>query len=225
MSRPITDMIGRTFGRWTVVKMVAHVPYQKVSWLCRCECGAEKVVRVDQLTRGVSKSCGCLAREITRERARKHGYTPRDGNPRIPEYEVWKQMNARCRNANNPRYRRYGGRGITVCQAWIESFEAFLRDMGPRPSDKHSIDRIDNDGNYCLENCRWATERQQRLNTCRVVLIEHDGVIDSIGGWSRRTGISQSAIRSRLRKGWQVENVLAKGRQTAWSRLRKREIA
>jgi hypothetical protein len=124
--------------------------------MVRCDCGTEEERRLSHLTSGASTSCGCGVRE----KNTKHGQAAH----RSPEYTTWVSMVQRCANSKNPRWKDYGGRGITVCAAWRESFETFLRDMGPRPTAGHSIDRVDNDGHYEPANCRWATRAEQYSN-------------------------------------------------------------
>lgn len=152
------NLVSARFGRLIVIAESERKGSRR-RWLCRCDCGAERVVTQSQLTTGKTSSCGCLHREQLSQHRTKHG------NSLIPspEYRAWKSLRGRCNNPNDARYAAYGGRGITVDPAW-ETFEAFLRDMGPRPSDRHSLDRIDNDGEYGPKNCRWATASEQRRN-------------------------------------------------------------
>ena len=132
----------------------------KVRWLCRCECGAEWTVAASSLTRGLSRSCGCLRRR----QAWNYQHGESGHSFYSVEYNAWMHMRQRCSNPNYHAYARYGGRGIKVCDRWLNSFEAFLADMGRRPSGRRSLDRIDNNGNYEPSNCRWATPVQQIRN-------------------------------------------------------------
>lgn len=124
------------------------------------------------------------------------------------EYSTWKEMKRRCYNPSASYYHCYGGRGITVCQRWLESFASFLADMGEKPSPKHSIDRIDNDGNYEPANCRWATPIEQAQNTTHAKRITFNNETMSLSAWARKIGIDDAALSSRLRRGWTLEMAL-----------------
>lgn len=155
---------GMTVHRWTVLSRVDSVG--QLMFLCRCQCGTERAVRSCHLTRGNSKSCGCLNRELSSARAKarnlKHGHSPR--GKFSSEYKSWASMRARCSNPATNSFEYYGGRGIKVCDSWEGSFKEFLKDMGLKPSPLHSIDRINSNGNYEPGNCRWATKKEQRHN-------------------------------------------------------------
>jgi hypothetical protein len=162
-------MEGRQFGRLTVIAEAGR-DQRKVTWLCSCDCGATVVVRGTVLRNGHTRSCGCLKRELTSRRftgnkTRRHhvvhGHTT--GRRASREYKSWAAMKQRCQNSNHEHYPYYGGRGITVCQRWLGSFENFLEDMGPRPEGR-TLDRVDPNGHYEPDNCRWATPQEQRAN-------------------------------------------------------------
>ena len=153
-------MKGQRFGRLVVGE--ATLKYGRKAWECTCDCGNRVTARANDLRRGMVKSCGCLKVDrITRLR-RTHGETV--GGRHSPEYGIWGAMIQRCTNPNNKNFHHYGGRGIQVCQPWRDGFRAFLADMGRRPSSRHSIDRIDPDGNYEPGTCRWATQSVQVAN-------------------------------------------------------------
>lgn len=128
-------------------------------WVCQCDCGNIAFAQTSDLRAGRHRSCGCLRVDVMT----RHGGTNHGGG-RTPEYRSWMSMKARCLDSDHDSYKWYGGRGITICDRWLASFEAFLADMGARPSLKHSIDRINNDGNYEPGNCRWATANEQAQN-------------------------------------------------------------
>lgn len=199
--KPMIDLVGRQFGRLTAIAYVAGG-----KWECQCSCAAatKTIVFTNNLTRGHTTSCGCYV--VDRARLpRTHGKS------RIPEYQVWNSMITRCTRPNSARYHCYGARGIAVCDRWLRSFADFIADMGRRPSKLHSIDRIDNDGPYSPENCRWATRLEQANNKNQNTYLTIGNVRMSIADWSRRTGLSPSLISGRIARGWPVEDIVTIG--------------
>jgi len=151
------NIIGSRYGRLIAVRRVQNTRQEKAQWLCRCDCGNETIVPLAYLRKGATKSCGCFRRQLIGDRLRTHGLT------RTPTWTTWRAMKARCSNPQTNGFHNYGGRGICVCDRWSK-FENFVADMGERPSLDFSIDRLDTNGNYTPENCRWATIKQQRRN-------------------------------------------------------------
>lgn len=206
------DMTGQRFGRWLVVgraSIPADSSNRDARWEVVCDCGNRNIVTRTSLVRGESQSCGCLQRELTAQvtpkRFRTHGMTE------TPEYNIWCLMKRRCTNPQCRAYPRYGGRGITVCDRWLHSFENFYADMGPRPSPKHSIDRIDNDRGYSPDNCRWADSSEQGYNTRDTTMLTHDGRTLNLAEWSKETGIPVKLLRSRCDQGMPSDKVLHPG--------------
>lgn len=166
MGRPIIDLSGQTFGRLSVIRMDHKDKFGQPMWRCQCECGVMTTVQRSNLRSGATVSCGCFFREQKQEWCRKLGKAQRTHGETsgTPEYRAWASMKRRCFNPNVWNYKNYGGRGITVCPQWIGSFETFLADVGRKPSPKHVLDKINNDGNYEPSNVRWATMSESNKN-------------------------------------------------------------
>ena len=195
------DLSGQTFERLTVLEF-AGLSCGNATWKCQCTCGTIVVVRGDRLRRGTTKSCGCYRGDCRRTH---------DGS-KTRLYKVWLAMKQRCLNPNHESYERYGQRGITIDKRWVESFENFYNDVGDPPSDKHSLERKDNDGPYSPANCVWATSIEQQNNTRRNRVIEHDGRKLTVIQWARELGIPASTISRRFHRGHPIDKVLSKQR-------------
>jgi hypothetical protein len=210
------DLTGRRFGRWTVTGYAGRMRMQYGNrrvcvslWQCRCDCGAERTVRRDLLVRGDSVSCGCYMRAVTSLANTTHGHCGGvyHDSEASPTYHSWSAMKERCNRTRHPAFQRYGGRGITVCDRWMYSFENFLADMGERPEGL-SIDRIDNSKGYEPGNCHWATTKEQGRNRADNHTLTHNGLTLCLSEWAEVTGIGKTAIRERLRRGWSVSDTL-----------------
>jgi hypothetical protein len=176
-----------------------------------CACGCEQQTRLAPVTNAakgwiLGEPLRFIQGHAGRVSRVRHGQS---GAGLTPEYRSWRHMHDRCLNANDQDYSNYGGRGISICQRWLDGFENFLADMGPRPSPKHSLDRIDNDGPYSPENCRWATQCEQMRNTRRTRLLTHDGLTLPLTDWAVRLGIHKASLRERLMRGWPIDLALS----------------
>lgn len=201
----LIDLTGKKFGRLRVVNRaddyISPKGYVAVNWLCKCDCGNTPIVRGCNLKSGLTKSCGC--EKVDHPTQLKHG----GKGTRL--YKIWKSMRTRCNNPNDKNYRYYGGRGISICREWND-FKAF-KDwaMTNGYGDNLTIDRINNNGNYCPENCRWADSTTQANNTRRNHFIEYNGERHTLSEWSRITGISYQKIKDRINKcGWDIKKAL-----------------
>ena len=195
------DITGQRFGRLMVLAYAGRLPgHNESAWLCLCDCGSEVVVSKSPLRLGATRSCGCLGSEVTAKRNFRHGMLD------APEYPVWASMKARCADLAN---KDYGGRGIRVCDRWVNSFANFLADVGPRPSPRHEIDRFpDNNGDYRPGNCRWVKRLSNMRNTRRNRRLVFNGKSLCVSEWEETTGIPATTILKRLRLGWEISRVL-----------------
>jgi len=199
MSKPLR-LIGDKFGRLTVVERVSNNSRGNSMWLCECHCGQTTVVAGSHLVNGHTNSCGCFHKDIMT----RHGHSTGQISG---TYKSWDHMIQRCTNRIYQQYKDYGGRGIVVCRRWLK-FENFLADMGERPEGR-SLDRIDNNGNYCPENCRWATRKEQQSNRRNNHVLTYGGKTQCITKWSDDIGIKVGTIQYRLAAGWSVEEALS----------------
>lgn len=199
------DISGLTFNRWTVLRF-DRIERGKTLFLCRCACGTKRPVRSDQLVRGISKSCGCLKREIAAAQIRRL-FTIHGMSNKTRTYGIWKGIRKRCLNPKDKRFCDYGGRGISICKRW-DNYQNFLDDMGEAPKN-HSIDRIDVNKGYSPENCRWATKTTQARNTRNSLVFSIRGKTKHLKEWCEITGINYHTAYQRIfRLGWSPEDAL-----------------
>jgi len=201
------NLVGQIFGRLTVIsegERSGKGNYIR-NWNCVCDCGGINSITQGSLIRGLTNSCGCIHKEVMSVVKTTHGESKKGLNSR--EYRIWSGIKTRCYNTKNKRYNSYGGRGIKVCDRWLNSFEIFLSDMGRRPSTNHSIDRIDVNADYEPSNCKWATTKEQSRNTTKNHWIEFDGRRQIITDWATELGTYDSYIGYRLKKGIPFETI------------------
>jgi hypothetical protein len=200
------DLTGQTFGRWVVLRRATQPIYGKPAWVCQCECSVVKTVAASSLRTGESQSCGCLHRDNSAERLRT--IATKHGMHNTPEYFRWISMKLRCTCVTHQAYADYGGRGIKVCKRWLDSFEHFREDMGPQPSKHHTLERIDNDGDYKPGNVKWATRREQAQNRRNSVSLTIDGVTKPLTVWCKYDRSLEGRVRYRLNQGWSDKEAL-----------------
>lgn len=196
MSRKLRDLTGQRFGMLTAIKLDTERSGKVKYWLCDCDCGSvNHSAQMGHLTcSGRVRSCGCNSNPTgSKSHANIHGMAY------SREYKTWQSMKERCYSKNAPNYELYGGRGITICDEWLNSFESFFADMGVRPKNC-TIDRIDVNGNYCKNNCRWSDDVEQNNNRRNSHLVRHNGETKSVSQWSRDLGLERSYLSKWLNK-------------------------
>ena len=199
------DLTGKRYGRLVVIERTKNKG-SKTAWLCKCDCGNEKIVTGDGLNRGNTKSCGCLSKEIARNRQYKHGKT------QCRLYNVWYSMKRRCYDKNVKNFNKYGGRGIKVCEEWLNDFLSFYnwaisngyRDDVERG--KLTLDRIDNNKGYYPDNCRWVNQKIQNRNKTNLFMITYNGKTLCAQEWAEKLGCRASLIIERIKRGWSIED-------------------
>ena len=191
----LIDILGQRFGRLLVIG-IGGKQHTTPLWSCLCDCGKTVLASGAALRTGRQQSCGCFRTDKLRAKNSTHGKCD------STEYWIWCGMKDRCNNKNHIGYQNYGGRGIKVCDEWLHSFETFLKDMGPRPSKDHSLDRYPNsDGNYEPSNCRWATGIEQHSNTRKNVVVMDGSESITVMEWARRHGVSPQTVYGRIQRG------------------------
>jgi hypothetical protein len=195
------DLTNQRFGRLTALNVCGR-SRSYLLWRCKCDCGQETTVPTGRLIGKVTLSCGCLQRERSKESATRHGLTG------TSEMYTWNAMWDRCYDPKSKSFARYGGRGIKVCDRWLNSVEAFVQDMGPRPSPDHSIERSDNDGDYEPSNCKWATRHEQSRNRRSSRFVKYNGERVNLLDMANRYNLKRATLTQRLDAGWPVEKAL-----------------
>lgn len=199
--KDVKDLTGQRFGRLTVLGRKQND--KKNIWLCQCDCGNTAFVYKHDIVSGKTKSCGCLRREATAANRKKHGMS----NSRL--YRIWNAMKERCQCETNVQYSDYGGRGIAVCDEWKDDFQAFHDwAISNGYNENLTIDRINVNGNYCPENCRWATGKEQNANKRNNRILTYNGKSQTLQQWSEETGIEYTTLLYRIKHGWTLEAAL-----------------
>jgi hypothetical protein len=198
-------MVGKVFGKWTVVAR-AGSSHRSPTWTCQCECGKRKEVVGKTLRNGDSTSCGCQAPLLISKARTRHGYA-RLGQV-TPTWRTWAGIIRRCTNPHDKAFKRYGAKGITICDRW-KVFENFLEDMGERPEGL-TIDRINGRLGYFKENCRWATQKEQQNNRLNNMTIAYRGEHKTVSEWADCLNIKAHTLANRIRLGWTPEDTIEK---------------
>lgn len=196
------DLTGKRFGRLTVIERAENYKGCQTQWKCKCDCGNETIVRAMYLKNGGTKSCGCLKAETIKTASLKHGMS----GTRL--WRIWNNMHSRCEQKNSSQFYRYGDRGISVCKEWSE-FKPFMEwALSSGYKENLTIDRIDFDGNYCPENCRWVTKAEQNRNKSSNHFITIDGETKILADWARESGLDSKLIGRRLKEGWDAKRAV-----------------
>lgn len=200
----LIDLTGQRFGRLTVIGISHKTQSGKYYWSCQCDCGTNCIISGNLLKSGQTQSCGCYRREVARARRQKYS----DKNNRL--YRIWGNMKKRCYCKSDPKYHNYGGRSICICDEWKNSFQNFQAwALSHGYQDDLSIDRIDVNGDYTPQNCRWTNNLIQCNNKTDNVLITYMGRTQTVAEWARETGIYINTIHYRLKHGWTVDEIFS----------------
>lgn len=219
---PVINLTNRKFGRLEVISFAGVNKHGQARWLCICQCGSRKIIGGQKLQMGNTVSCGCWRDEhLQKGRKKLVERQTTHGKSHTREHGIWRNIIYRCHTSTSPSYPNYGARGISVCKRWRGSFRLFLKDMGRGPTNQHTIDRIDNDGNYEPGNCRWATRKEQANNRSNSTKISYKGETKTISQWASVYCIPQPLLRRRLSKGWDIDRALTVPLMQQFARHRK----
>lgn len=199
----LIDLTGQRFGRLVVIEKAPRDGTHSTKWVCKCDCGNIAIVRGEYMKNGTTKSCGCYNEDVRSMKHYIHGLTQH------PIWRTYHHILSRCYNERVPKYNLYGGRGIVMCDEWKNDFMSFYNWSilnGWKPG--LSIDRIDNDGNYCPENCRWADDLTQQNNRGNNKNLTYNGKTQTMSQWAREFNMSISTLYYRIKHGWSVEDAL-----------------
>lgn len=196
------DLTNQKFSRLTAMYRVENDKNGQARWHCHCDCGGATVVTTSNLRHNLIRSCGCLSKEISSIINRRHGLS------HIPEYRVWNQIKDRCYNEKRDCYKDYGARGITMSDEWKDDFEAFYRDMGPRPTNHHTVERDNNNSGYSKENCRWATKLEQGNNKRNNIFFFYNGVAKTLATWCKELNLDYGVVYMRIQRGSEFATIV-----------------
>jgi len=207
------DLTDKVFGRLTAIKLDHITNRGHAYWVCKCLCGNIKIVRASHLKEGAVKSCGCLCRETSSNTAKKYlagkKYKLTHGCSNTRIFKIWMAMKRRCYYKKAINYSNYGGRGISICAEWLNSFQAFMEwSTNNGYTDNLTIDRINNDGNYEPENCRWASKTTQGNNRSTCHYVTYKGETHTVIEWERKLGLPKNLIAKRLSRKWSVKKAI-----------------
>lgn len=199
---------GQKYNRLTLIRFERKNKYHHSFWLCKCDCGTEKIVNVSQVKSGAIKSCGCLNKELSRKRlmesTQTHGYANKE---RL--YDIWKNMKRRCYDKSNKRYENYGGKGVIVCDEWKNDYLSFRKwAYANGYNDELTIDRIDVNGNYEPSNCKWSSWKEQMNNQTRNRFLAYKGKTMTMSQWAELLGLTYGAMNHRVQRGWSMERIV-----------------
>lgn len=203
----LCDLTGQRFGRLIVVDRAKNNKFNQVCWICQCDCGNTTVVIGSRLMQGKTKSCGCLQKEATANRNYNKGTAKGDSTTKL--YVVYKAIKARLYNKNNKSYCNYGGRGIKMCQEWLDDFQSFKKWAHLNGyAEGLTIDRIDVNGDYEPSNCRWVSKAEQAINKRNNHLITCQGETKTLSQWADISGVCHATIIDRISRGWDIEKAI-----------------